>query len=122
MSNRILVVDDSQTVRTLLSFILKSNGFNVESAINGVDALEKIYKDEFDLVVCDINMPKMDGLTLIKVLRLQDIYRELPIIVVSTEESDEDKQKGMEAGANVYLVKPTEPTSLLENIKMLIGN
>ena len=67
-------------------------------------------------------MPKMDGLTLIKVLRLQDIYRELPIIVVSTEESDEDKQKGMEAGANVYLIKPTEPTSLLENIKMLIGN
>ena len=121
MSNKILVVDDSQTVRTLLSFILKSNGFEVESAINGVDALEKIYKDEFDLVVCDVNMPKMDGLTLIKVLRLQDIYRELPIIVVSTEESDEDKQKGMEAGANVYLVKPTEPTSLLENIKMLIG-
>ncbi|MCD6459822.1 response regulator [bacterium] len=121
MANRILVVDDSQTVRTLLSFILKSNGFDVESAINGVDALEKIYKDEFDLVVCDVNMPKMDGLTLIKVLRLQDIYRELPIIVVSTEESDEDKQKGMEAGANVYLVKPTEPTNLLANISMLIG-
>lgn len=121
MSKQLLVVDDSQTVRTLISFILSSQGFEVDSAINGIDALEKIYKKNYDLIVCDINMPKMDGLTLIKVLRLQDLYRELPIIIVSTEESEEDKQKGMEAGANVYLIKPTDPGKLLGNVHMLLG-
>ena len=121
MANRVLVVDDSETVRTLLSFILKSTGYDVQVAINGVDALEKIYTENYDLVVCDINMPKMDGLTLIKILRFQELYRELPIIIVSTEESDDDKQKGLEAGANVYLIKPTDPTKLVANVKMLLS-
>ncbi len=121
MLNNILVVDDSETVRSLISFILKSDGYVVDTAINGIDALEKVYKDEYNLIVCDVNMPKMDGLTFIKILRFQEMYREIPIIVVTTEESEEDKQKGLEAGANVYLVKPTDPNKLLANIHMLLG-
>jgi len=122
MPRKILVVDDSETVRSLISFILKSDGFQVETAINGVEALERVYKDEYDLIVCDVNMPKMDGLTFIKILRFQEMYREIPpIIVVTTEESEEDKQKALEAGANVYLVKPTDPNKLLANIHMLLG-
>ncbi|MEW6535632.1 MAG: response regulator [Candidatus Auribacterota bacterium] len=121
MSKKILVVDDSQTVRTLVSFILKSHGFEVQTAINGVDALEQIYRESFDLIVSDINMPKMDGLTLIKVLRLQEMYKELPIIVVTTEEDEQDKEKGYQAGANVYLIKPTDPNKLIANVQMLLS-
>lgn len=121
MDTKILVVDDSETVRTLISFILKAQGYEVDVAINGVSALEHIYKENYDLVVCDVNMPKMDGLTLIKILRFQDLYKELPIICVTTEESEDDIQRGLEAGANVYLIKPTDPTRLLENVKMLLN-
>lgn len=121
MNKQILVIDDSETVRTLISYILKTQGFEVETAINGVDALEKVYQRDFDLLVCDINMPKMDGLTLIRVLRLQDNYKGLPIIVVTTEEEEEDVQRGYEAGANVYLMKPTDPNKLIANVHMLLS-
>lgn len=121
MGKKILVVDDSDTVRTLISFILKSQGFEVEAAVNGVEGLEKVYSNNYDLVVSDINMPKMDGLTFIKILRFQDLYRELPIIIVTTEEEEEDKKRGLDAGANVYLIKPTDPNKLIANVKMLLS-
>lgn len=120
MNKRILVVDDSPTIRALLSFILKTAGFETRTASDGIEALETIYLNDFDLLVCDINMPKMDGLTLIKTLRAQEEYRNIPIIIITTESEEEDRKKGIEAGANVYLVKPTQPEHLIQNVKMLL--
>ncbi|MBC7189463.1 response regulator, partial [Candidatus Aerophobetes bacterium] len=93
MKKSILVVDDSATIRALQSFILQSAGFEVDTAANGIEALEKLYRKNFDLVVADINMPKMDGLEMIRILRKQDIYRDLPIIIVTSEEEEEDREK-----------------------------
>lgn len=118
---KILTVDDSSVIRNIISTILKSSGFAVDTAINGIDGLEKIYTNNYDLVISDINMPKMDGLTMIKTLRKNEEYSKLMIIVLSTEEEDEDKNRGLEAGANIYLIKPVKPKDLITNVKMLLG-
>ncbi len=123
MSSQILIVDDSKTVRNLLAFILKKEGFNVLSAENGIDGLEKLYSfsDEIDLVLSDINMPRMDGFTFIKTIREQEAYRDLPIVILSTEGQEKDIENGIGLGANMYMVKPAQPEKLVKNIKMLLG-
>ncbi len=118
---KILTVDDSSVIRNIISSILKSGGFKVDTAINGIDGLEKIYTNDYDVVISDINMPKMDGLTMIKTLRENADYKDLKIIVLSTEEEDEDKERGIAAGANIYLIKPVKPKDLITNVKMLLG-
>lgn len=122
MTRKILIVDDSAAVRALENYLLKSAGYEADSASNGVEALEKIYEGDYALVITDVNMPKMDGLRLTNTLREQEAYRDLPIIIVTSESEEEDRMKGIEAGANVYLVKPTKPEQLLLNVKMLLGN
>ena len=117
---KILTVDDSLVIRNIISTILKSSGFDVDTAINGIDGLEKIYTNSYDLVISDINMPKMDGLKMVQTLRENDEYKDLKIIVLSTEEEEEDKKRGLEAGANIYLVKPVKPKDLVTNVKMLL--
>jgi two-component system chemotaxis response regulator CheY len=121
MADMILVVDDSPSVRSLETLILKTGGFQADMAANGVEALEKIYKGQYALVITDVNMPKMDGLTLTKTLREQEAYKSLPIIMMTSEAEDKDRMIGVEAGANVYLVKPASPATLLLNVKMLLG-
>jgi two-component system chemotaxis response regulator CheY len=84
--------------------------------------LEKLYQlEKVDLVVTDINMPVMDGYTFVERIREDDQFEDLPIVIVSTEDEAKDKQRGFDAGANVYIVKPTEPEELVENIKLLLG-
>lgn len=122
MSSHILVVDDSKTIRNLLAFVLKSEGFKVSTAEDGLDAIEKLYNlDPVDLIVSDINMPRMDGFTFIKNLRADDTYKDVPIIVLSTEGQEHDIQKGLSLGANLYMVKPAQPEKMVRNIKMLLG-
>jgi len=122
MAKHILIVDDSKTVRNLVAFILKKEGFKVTSAEDGLDGLEKLYSaSEVDLIVSDVNMPRMDGLTFIKTVREQDAYRDIPIVVLSTEGQDKDIQTGLTVGANLYMVKPAQPEKLVRNIKMLLG-
>ncbi len=122
MSTNILVVDDSKTIRNLITFILKNEGFKVITAEDGLDALEKLYsKEHIDLIVSDINMPHMDGFTFIKNVREQPNYKHIPIIILSTEKGDEDIQKGMKLGADLYMVKPTQPDKIVRSIKMLLG-
>ena len=122
MSKQILVVDDSKTVRNLVAFILKSEGFSVTTAEDGLDGLEKLYAmTQVDLIVSDVNMPRMDGFAFIKTVREQDAYRDVPIIVLSTEGQDKDIQTGMRLGANLYMVKPAQPEKMVRNIKMLLG-
>ncbi|GAB7080289.1 response regulator [Megalodesulfovibrio paquesii] len=120
--NNILIVDDSKTVRNLVAFILKKEGYKVTAAENGLDGLEKLYSMEaVDLIISDINMPKMDGFTFIRQVREQELYRDLPIVVLSTEGQEKDIQQGLQLGANLYMVKPAQPEKLLRNVKMLLG-
>ncbi len=122
MPKHILIVDDSKTVRNLVAFIMKKEGFKVTTAENGLDGLERLYSAEkIDLIVSDINMPRMDGFTFIKTVREQDAYRDIPIIVLSTEGQEKDIQAGLSLGANLYMVKPAQPEKLLRNVKMLLG-
>lgn len=124
MQGKVLIVDDSEMIRNFHSYIIKSMGLEIISAIDGADALEKLYGSEEQIAICitDINMPNMDGYTLIERLRDDPQYEDMPIIIVSTEDEFEDKQKGFEAGANIYIVKPTEPEVLVENIRMLLAD
>lgn len=122
MAKHILIVDDSKTVRNLVAFILKKEGFKVTAAEDGLDGLEKLYSAQsVDLIVSDVNMPRMDGLTFIKTLREQEAYRDIPIVVLSTEGQDKDIQTGLTVGANLYMVKPAQPEKMVRNVKMLLG-
>jgi two-component system chemotaxis response regulator CheY len=122
MAKHILIVDDSKTIRNLVAFIMKKEGFKVTMAEDGLDGLEKLYSSEsIDLIVSDINMPRMDGFTFIKTVREQEAYRDVPIVVLSTEGKEQDIQQGIQLGANLYMVKPAQPEQMMKNIRMLLG-
>lgn len=122
MQKRVLIIDDSKTVRNLVAFIMKKEGFRVLSAEDGFDGLEKLYAaEQVDLIICDVNMPRMDGFTFIQNVREKDSYRDLPIIVLSTEGQERDIQTGINLGANMYMVKPAQPEKLVRNVRMLLG-
>jgi two-component system chemotaxis response regulator CheY len=119
MSQTILVVDDSPTVVKFVSFSLKNRGFQVVTACDGMDAIEKMSncEDEIDLVITDLNMPNLDGYGLIETIRQNEKYRGTPIIILSSEEAEEDRKKGEKAGATSYLVKPFKSDRLLSEVK-----
>lgn len=121
MSKNIMVVDDSFTTRKMLSFLLKGEGFNVVSAENGIDALEKLPFSNIDIIITDLNMPKMDGLELINSLKKNPDYKEIPVIMLTTECEESDKQKGFEAGASSYLIKPVPQDILIKEVKKFLG-
>lgn len=119
----VVIVDDSEMIRNFHSYIVKSIGLEIITATDGADALEKIYGTDEELLICitDINMPNMDGYTLIERLRDDPQFEDIPIVIISTEDEFKDKEKGYAAGANIYIVKPTDPEVLVENIRMLLG-
>ena len=117
----ILIVDDSEFVRSYHSYILQQAHFQVITAVDGSDGLEKLYTNSCDLVLTDINMANMDGYEFIRRVRADRKYSYLPIIIVSTESEGKDKTKGFEAGANLYIVKPSTPEMMIENIRMMMA-
>jgi two-component system chemotaxis response regulator CheY len=117
----ILAVDDSNSLRQMVAFTLKSAGHEVLEAVDGVDALDKLRERTVDLVLTDQNMPRMDGLTLVRQLRATPQYVRTPILMLTTESSDEMKQAGRAAGATGWLVKPFDPRRLLEVISKVLG-
>jgi two-component system chemotaxis response regulator CheY len=121
MAKTILAVDDSSSLRQMVAFSLKAAGYQVVEAVDGQDGLDKAKQQTVDLVLTDQNMPKMDGLTLIKSLRSLPTYQKVPILMLTTESSDEMKSKGRAAGANGWLVKPFDPQRLIEVVKKVIG-
>ncbi len=122
MPKHILIVDDSRTVRNLVAFIMKKEGFKVTQAEDGLDGLEKLYSsDDVSLIISDINMPRMDGFTFIKNVREQEAYRDLPIVILSTEGQEKDIEQGIQLGANLYMVKPAQPDKMVKNVRMLLG-
>ena len=116
----ILAVDDSASMRQMVAFTLKSGGYSVVEAVDGQDAWEKAAKADFDLVLTDQNMPRMDGISLTKKLRENPKFKATPILILTTESSDQMKQAGRNAGATGWLVKPFDPAKLIEVIRKVI--
>ncbi len=121
MAKTILSVDDSSSIRQMVAFTLKSAGYEVIEAADGQEGLDKAKQKTVDLVLTDQNMPRMDGLTLIKTLRGLPNYRSTPILMLTTESGDAMKMQGKAAGATGWLVKPFDPQKLLEVVKKVIG-
>jgi len=117
---KILVVDDCATTRKLLTLYLKSKGYEVVTAENGLDALEKVGKESINLVLSDLNMPYMDGIEFVKSLRANPDSADLPVVMCTTEADPEEKEKAMIAGANGYMVKPVTAEMVAENIKKIM--
>lgn len=118
---KILAVDDSTSLRQMVVFTLKQAGHQVIEAADGQDALDKAKKNQVDLVLSDVNMPRMDGLALVKELRKLPGYKFTPILMLTTESGDDKKQQGKAAGATGWLVKPFNPDQLLATIKRVLG-
>ena len=121
MEKTVLAIDDSASIRQMVSFTLKSSGYSVIEAVDGVDGLDKARGKTVNLVLTDQNMPRMDGLTLIKSLRALAQYKSVPILMLTTESSDAMKAQGRAAGATGWLVKPFDPQKLIEVVKKVIG-
>ena len=117
----ILIVDDSASMRQMVTFTLKSAGYDVEEAVDGVDALRKAKTKAFNAVVTDVNMPNMDGIALIKELRALASYKFTPLLMLTTESTDDKKQQGKSAGATGWMVKPFNPEQLLATVKRVLG-
>jgi two-component system chemotaxis response regulator CheY len=119
---RVLVIDDASLVRLYYRDALERAGFQVDEALNGIEALEKLLVEPADLLIVDINMPKMDGLTFLKVLRRQELpTASIPALVTSTEAGPQDIEAARAAGANFYLVKPIAQDELIAYTAMLCG-
>lgn len=117
----ILAVDDSASMRQMVSFTLKQAGYNVIEAENGQDALTKAKQGNINLVLTDVNMPVMDGITLIKELRGQPSFKFTPMLMLTTESADHKKAEGKAAGATGWIVKPFDPEKLLATVKKVLG-
>jgi len=119
---RALIVEDSPTMRQLICLALRRvHGLAVVEASDGVDGLKKISGDRFDIIFTDINMPIMDGLKLVSLLRADPSYRETPIVIITTEGASEDRDRALSLGADAYITKPIQAASIVEVTKRLLG-
>lgn len=121
MSAHILAIDDSRTIRTLLTMALEKSGFTVTTAVDGVDGIEKFHNVHADLVITDINMPNKDGFGVIQDIRSSPNNRAVPVLVLTTESGAALKDRARSAGATGWIVKPFDDASLVAVIKRLTG-
>jgi two-component system, chemotaxis family, chemotaxis protein CheY len=120
MAKTALVVDDSTSMRQMVTFTLQSSGFDTIEGVNGADALAKSDAQPIDIVITDLNMPEMDGITLIKQLRAKPAFQYTPILLLTTESQDAKKQEGKAAGATGWMVKPFNPDQLMAIVKKVV--
>ena len=120
MSKRIMTVDDSTSVRQMVAFTLKGGGYDVVEAEDGMDALSKANGEQIHMVITDLNMPRMDGIELIKNLRAKPSFRFIPIVMLTTESQASKKMEGKAAGATGWIVKPFKPQQLLAVVKKVL--
>jgi two-component system chemotaxis response regulator CheY len=123
MSNyNVLIVEDSPTMRQLIVFALKRiRGLNIVEAGDGVDGLKKLSATRFDMILTDINMPIMDGLKLVSLVRSDPNYAAVPIVIITTEGANEDKERAIALGANAYITKPIQTTQILDVARRLLN-
>ncbi|WP_203299614.1 response regulator [Marinobacter sediminum] len=120
MSKEILVVDDSASIRQVVSMTLQDAGYRVTEAKDGVDALGKLRGQKFNLIVSDVNMPNMDGISLLREIKKLDSAKFTPVLMLTTESEESKKMEGKQAGAKAWLVKPFKPALLLSAVAKLI--
>ena len=120
MSRTIMSVDDSASIRQMVGYTLGQAGYNVVQAVDGEDALEKLQQHQVHMVITDLNMPRLDGIGLIRKVRQLTDYRFIPIIMLTTESQTEKKMEGRDAGATGWIVKPFKPEQLLAVIKKVL--
>ena len=116
----IMTVDDSASVRMMVNFTLSELGFEIVEAANGKDALEKLEKKPVHMLITDINMPELDGISLVRKVRESSSHRFIPIIVLTTESQDEKKKEGKKAGATGWIVKPFKPEQLIAVVRKVL--
>ncbi|MBK6917105.1 MAG: response regulator [Deltaproteobacteria bacterium] len=117
-----LVVEDSPPMRKMIVFALsRVRGLEVVEADDGVDALRRIASTKFDIIITDINMPILDGLKLVKRLRADEAYRDVPIIIITTEGAEEDRQRALALGATAYITKPIQAPQVIELVREVLG-
>lgn len=121
MSKKILIVDDDELILIALGELLRPQGYEVHTSARPAQALERLEKERFDLLVLDVIMPEMDGFELCRRIREKEIQKETPIIFLTAKSRDEDREKGLEAGANLFLSKPISPDRLLALISQALG-
>ena len=120
MSKTILIVDDSSSVRTVVGTALKGAGYNVIEACDGKDALSKLTGEKVHLIVSDVNMPNMDGITFVKEVKKHPSYKFTPICMLTTESEQSKMAEGKAAGAKAWIVKPFQPPKLLDAVSKLV--
>ena len=122
MSKKVLVIDDSSTIRSLITHSLEElNDYEMVEAKNGFEALKVLPRMHFDLIITDINMPEINGLEIVNFVRNHPEYQSIPLIIVSTESGDEDRQKGLSLGANEYITKPFEPEQIKDVVRRVMS-
>lgn len=122
MGKNILTVDDSSGVRKMVKFALKTKGHDVVTAVDGREGLEKLMERDYELIILDINMPRLDGFGLLDKLKRIPEKADIPILMLTTEGQEEDKDKALGMGANTYMVKPFKPTELISTVERMLGN
>lgn len=121
MKRTVLIVDDSVTIRQMVSFTLEQAGMAVVAAADGQDALERLGNGRVDLVITDLNMPRMDGIALVKELRRRPASKYTPVLMLTTESQETRRQEGRAAGATGWIVKPFQPDKLLQVIAKVLA-
>lgn len=117
-----LIVEDSPMMRQLLVFAMsRVKNMAIVEADDGVDALKKLNAAKFDIIITDINMPIMDGLKLVKRVRSDAVYKDVPIVIITTEGAEEDRQRALQLGANAYITKPIQAPQVISTVKELLG-
>lgn len=120
MAKTILIVDDSASVRQVVKIAVTGAGYDVIEGVDGKDALSKLNGQKVHLIISDVNMPNMDGITFVKEVKKLDAYKFTPIIMLTTESQEEKKQQGQAAGAKAWVVKPFQPAQMLAAVSKLI--
>ncbi len=120
MSKRVLVVDDSDSIRELISLTLSEEGYEIDTAVNGMDAQKILDGRIIDLVITDLHMPEMDGIALIREIRSNDSYKTIPILFLTTESQAEKKKQAKEAGATGWIIKPFVPDKLKAALRKVL--
>ena len=121
MTKTIMTVDDSVSMRMMVALSLKEAGFNVVDAVDGVDALSKLKDHDICMILADVNMPEMDGIEFLIKIRALPEHKDTPVVMLTTESDDSIKEKGRQAGATGWIVKPFQPESLIQLVKEVLG-